>query len=302
MCIRDRSRVGALVDEPDAVITANALTSDEPNMVVDLSAAWTEPGGLCMRRFLDGGADALAFCEQVVQSGYHRVPTSEIELCAPISNPEKLICIGLNYSDHAKECGLPLPEKPVVFAKFNNAITGPNADVILPPNSNKIDYEVEMVIVIGKKASCVHEADALDHVVGYTVGNDVSARDWQIEWGGSQWITGKTFDTFAPIGPAIVTKDIAGDVENAGIRCFVNGVPLQNSTTSFLHFKCGHIVSHLSHLMTLQPGDLIFTGTPPGVGLGRNPNVWLQAGDVVVCEIDGLGKITNRCVPKLDAH
>ena len=140
--------------------------------------------------------------------------------------------------------------------------------------------EVELVMVIGKKACCVTEEEAMDYVVGYTVGNDVSARDWQLEWGGSQWLTGKTFDTFAPTGPAIVTKDLVGDVDNLGISCYVNGVPLQDSTTSYLHFKCPFIVSHLSHLMTLQPGDLIFTGTPPGELLSHpNPNTilaWLS--------------------------
>jgi len=292
----DCPRVGALAYEPEAVISAQQLVENEPNVVVDLSGFGG--GDLTMRQFLESGDEALAYAEELALSGGPKIPVADVQILSPVPDPEKLICIGLNYSDHAKECGLALPAKPVVFSKFNNAIIGPDDDILMPPNSTKVDYEVELVMVIGKKACCVTEEEAMDYVVGYTVGNDVSARDWQLEWGGSQWLTGKTFDTFAPTGPAIVTKDLVGDVDNLGISCYVNGVPLQDSTTSYLHFKCPFIVSHLSHLMTLQPGDLIFTGTPPGVALGRTPHCWLQPGDVVCCEIERVGKITNKCTAK----
>merc|ERR1711865_709269 len=295
------TRVGVLVFSSDAVISANDLAEDNPNMVIDLSEEWPRFGGrmsnqLSMREFLTCGDDAVAFAQEVVCGGAKEISLSDVQLLAPISNPEKLICIGLNYSDHAKECGMALPVSPVVFSKFNNAICGPTDEIVLPSSSSKIDYEVELVVVIGKQAKCVSEADAMDAVFGYTVGNDVSARDWQLERGGSQWLTGKTFDTFAPLGPAIVSKDEVVDVDQLAIKCFVNGIALQDGNTSYLHFKIPHIVSHLSHLMTLQPGDIIFTGTPPGVGLGRSPQVWLQPGDRVVCEIEGLGKISNLCV------
>jgi len=294
-------RVGILVFQSEGPISANALTEDCANMVIDLSAEWhhfhsRRSSDLTMREFLECGDEAVEFALGVVGSGAAEIPMDQVQIQAPIANPEKLICIGLNYSDHAKECGMELPARPVVFSKFNNAICGPDDSIVLPSSSTKIDYEVELVVVIGKTTKDVSEAEAMDSVFGYTVGNDVSARDWQLEWGGSQWLTGKTFDNFAPIGPAIVSKDEVEDVNDLAIRCFVNGVALQDGSTSFLHFKIPTIISHLSQLMTLQPGDIIFTGTPPGVGLGRTPQVWLQPGDRVTCEIQGLGKISNLCV------
>ena len=189
-----------------------------------------------------------------------------------------------------------IPEEPIVFSKYASTIIGPGDEIRVPPSSSKTDYEVELVVVIGKRGKDISEADALDHVAGYTIGHDVSARDYQLEKPGGQWMLGKTFDTFAPIGPEIVTSDEVGDPHALGIRCILNGDTVQDSTTAQLIFKVPQLVAYLSHVFTLAPGDLIFTGTPPGVGMARDPQLWLKPGDTVVCEVDGLGRLENDCV------
>ncbi|TWU43951.1 Ureidoglycolate lyase [Novipirellula aureliae] len=213
----------------------------------------------------------------------------------PVADPGKILCIGLNYRDHAIETGSEIPTEPVVFCKFNTALIGHGATIRLPNISSKVDYEAELVVVIGKMAKHVSVEQAADHVFGYTCGHDVSARDWQKGRPGGQWLLGKTFDTFAPLGPCIVTADEISDATNLRVRMHLNGDTVQDSTTAQLIFPIAELISHLSQIMTLLPGDLIFTGTPPGVGAARKPPVFLKPGDECTVEIEGIGKLTNRC-------
>lgn len=212
----------------------------------------------------------------------------------------KLIGIGLNYSDHAAEAGMAVPPEPIVFLKATSAICGPNDDVELPAGAEKVDWEVELAFVIGTRAKNVSEADALSHVAGYTIVNDVSERSWQAERQG-QWTKGKSHDTFAPMGPWLVTADEVGDPHDLGMRLSVDGERRQNGSTRTLIFGISHLVSYLSGFMTLEPGDVVTTGTPPGVGLGMRPQVWLKDGQVMRLEIDGLGVQEQKCVRKKTA-
>lgn len=212
-----------------------------------------------------------------------------VRLGPALARPSKLICIGLNYKDHAAETNAQIPSEPIVFFKATSAIVGPNDDVEIPKNSKKTDWEVELAIVIGKKAKYVSEADAFDHIAGYVLHNDYSEREFQLERNG-QWVKGKSADTFAPIGPFIATPDEIEDVHNLRLWLTVNGKMLQNGNTANLIFNVPYMVSYLSQFMTLLPGDVITTGTPAGVGLGQKPEPWyLKAGDVVELGIDGLG-------------
>lgn len=224
----------------------------------------------------------------------------QVRLLAPVPRPPKVICLGLNYRDHAAESGMPVPQEPILFSKYATAVIGPEAPVRLPPTSQEVDYEAELVFVIGKGGRALSEADALSHVAGYTCGNDVSARDYQLRRGGGQWMVGKTFDTFAPTGPALVTPDEIGDPHQLGIRCLVNGETLQNGNTNQLIFSVPQTVAYLSHVFTLEPGDVIFTGTPPGVGFARKPTVFLKPGDVVEIQIDKIGVLRNPVVAGTD--
>ncbi|MEM7719050.1 MAG: fumarylacetoacetate hydrolase family protein [Pseudomonadota bacterium] len=207
----------------------------------------------------------------------------------------KYVCIGLNFTDHAEETGNPIPDHPIVFMKANSAISGPFDDVVMPRGSTKTDWEVELGIVIGKAAKYVSEEDALDYVAGYCVCNDVSERTFQMELSG-QWTKGKSCDTFGPTGPWMVTKDEIADVQNLDMWCDVNGTRMQSGNTKTMIFSVAHIVSHLSQLFTLHPGDVISTGTPPGVGMGHKPPVYLKAGDEVSLHIEGLGVQTQKVV------
>lgn len=209
-------------------------------------------------------------------------------LGAPLARPSKIVCVGLNYAQHAAEAGMEIPKEPVLFFKSTTALVGPNDDVIIPKGSEKTDWEVELAIVIGKKASYVDEADAFDHIAGYVLHNDVSERAFQIERSG-QWCKGKGCDTFAPVGPFIATKDEIKDPNNLNLWLKLNGKMMQNSSTSDFIFNVQHVVSHISQFMTLLPGDIISTGTPFGVGLGLNPPVYLKEGDVMELGIEGLG-------------
>ncbi|SMP49927.1 2-keto-4-pentenoate hydratase/2-oxohepta-3-ene-1,7-dioic acid hydratase (catechol pathway) [Neorhodopirellula lusitana] len=213
----------------------------------------------------------------------------------PVQCPEKILCIGLNYLDHAIETGSEAPDQPVVFGKFNNALVGHGEPIDLPAISEKVDYEAELVVVIGKQARRVDKAKAMEHVFGYTAGHDVSARDWQKGRPGGQWLLGKSFDTFAPVGPAIVTADSFGDPSNVRVQMRVNDEVVQDSTTAQLIFDIPTLISHLSQFMTLQPGDLIFTGTPPGVGAAKSPPFFLSDGDRCSVHIEGVGELTNTC-------
>ena len=245
---------------------------------------------------IEGGADAL---DRV--SRWVRHPLSSelpdmaaVALRAPIPRPPKIICIGLNYRDHAAETKLPIPEVPVVFSKYPTAVTGPGQPIVLPGNSAKPDYEAELVVVIGKRGRHVRAEDWREYVFGYTMMNDVSARDFQMAT--SQWMIGKTFDTFAPFGPAIVTADEVADPHNLEISLTLNGQTMQNSNTSQMIFQVPRLIEFLSSVFTLEPGDIIATGTPAGVGFARKPPVWLRSGDEVTVRVEGLGELTNPVV------
>jgi ureidoglycolate lyase len=217
-------------------------------------------------------------------------------LGSPVTGMKNLICIGLNYADHAAETGAPIPKEPIVFLKSLNALQGPNDDVVIPRGSVKTDYEVELCIIIGTRAKYVSEDKALDHVAGYAVGNDVSEREWQAERGGA-WDKGKGFDTFGPLGPWLVTKDEIPDPQNLAMYCDVDGVREQNGSTKTMIFGVKQIVAYVSQCITLNPGDVIFTGTPPGVGLGKKPvPIFLKAGQTMKLGIAGLGEQTQKLV------
>jgi len=258
----------------------------EAKSFVDLTEAL---GVSSMCSFLATGEGGLKKAAEVVESGKNRILIDDCIRKAPVSYPRKIICIGLNYIDHCKETGLPIPKEPVVFNKFPECVAGDGDDIPLY-ETKKLDWEVELVIVIGKGGFRVKKEDAKHVIAGYTVAHDVSARDLQMANGG-QWLLGKTLKGYAPIGPAIVT-----DLENPhklGIRTFVNGKKMQDSNTDQLVFDTYDLVEYLTRYFPLSPGDLIFTGTPPGVGLGLKPPQYLKDGDVVKVEIDGIGSITN---------
>jgi 2-keto-4-pentenoate hydratase/2-oxohepta-3-ene-1,7-dioic acid hydratase in catechol pathway len=215
----------------------------------------------------------------------------------PVPRPGKIICIGLNYRDHAAESNMPVPSSPVTFSKYVTSVTGPGKPIVLPPSSQQVDYEAEMAIVIGRRAKYVPIERAFDYVLGYMNFNDVSARDFQFADG--QWQRGKACDTFAPMGPFILMRDLAGDPHALRIQLRLNGKTMQDSSTAQLIFGVDHVVSFLSQTITLEPGDVIATGTPPGVGFARKPPVFLKAGDVVEVEVEGLGVLSN---PVADDH
>jgi 2-keto-4-pentenoate hydratase/2-oxohepta-3-ene-1,7-dioic acid hydratase in catechol pathway len=221
------------------------------------------------------------------------VPGTEARIQAPVPDPRRVVAIGLNYKDHAEEANQPIPQRPIVFTKSTRCIVGPGDDVFMPRLSRAVDWEAELVVVVGALARHVSAADAGRYVAGYCCGNDVSIRDWQFH--APTWVMGKSFDTHGPIGPWLVTPDEA-DVNNLGIRCFVNGEEKQNSNTNQLIFGVGEIIEYVTSMMTLEPGDLIFTGTPAGVGGTRRPPEFLKAGDTVRVEIDGLGVLENTVV------
>ncbi len=214
----------------------------------------------------------------------------------PVADPSRIVCIGLNYRDHATETGAEIPREPVVFGKFNASLTGHGHPIRLPAVSRQVDYEAELVAVIGRPARDVVADEALRHVLGYTAGHDVSARDWQKGRPGGQWLLGKTFDTFAPVGPAIVFADQFGDPTDAAVRMIIGGQTLQAGHTSDMIFSVAEIIAFLSRFFTLQPGDLIFTGTPAGVGAARKPPRFLIDGDVCRVEIDRLPALVNPVV------
>jgi 2,4-diketo-3-deoxy-L-fuconate hydrolase len=226
------------------------------------------------------------------QPGGEAVALEEASLHPPIARPEKIVAIGLNYEDHAAETGAEIPDKPVVFTKYPNTIIGPGAPIRIPPLTEQVDYEAELAVVVGRRAKNVSELEALDYVFGYTNANDVSARDLQFSEGG-QWTRSKSIDTFLPLGPYVATRDEVPDPQNLYIRAILNGETVQDGTTSRMIFTVAELVSFLSQGMTLEPGDVIITGTPPGVGMARDPQLWMKPGDEVSIEIEGLGTLTN---------
>ena len=253
--------------------------------------AWDalKDGGSSVRELLADGR--LGDLTSAVDGAESR-PLSEVSLLPPIPDPEKILCIGLNYRAHAEETKQPIPEVPTVFSKFRNALAAPGASVDLPKASEKVDYEAEVCIVIGRRLKEVGTEEALAGVAGYTLLNDLSARDLQLAT--TQWISGKTFDGAAPCGPALVSADEAGAHDAIEFSLTLNGEEMQRSATSDLIFKAPELVAHLSNLMTLEPGDLISTGTPSGVGIARQPSVWLKPGDEIEINSPQLGRLATR--------
>jgi 2-keto-4-pentenoate hydratase/2-oxohepta-3-ene-1,7-dioic acid hydratase in catechol pathway len=263
----------------------------EGEKVVDAWALLGEPhrGGL---RELIAAERVEDLRGRLGDSGSPSHPLAAVTLLPPIPDPEKIICIGLNYKEHAAEVGAEPPEHPIVFGKYRNALAGPGATVKLPANSTKVDYEAEVAFILGRRTKDVAVGDALDHIAGYTLLNDLSARDLQGRT--PQWMPGKIFDGAAPCGPALVTPDEAGPPDAIGIKLTLNGETMQDSGTGDLIFGIPELVADLSSLMTLEPGDIVATGTPPGVGMGRKPWVWLAAGDEVVIESPTLGRLVTQ--------
>lgn len=240
--------------------------------------------------------DGLNFLKEIITDAELPTIEKDIRLGSPVARPSKIICIGLNYSDHAAESKMQVPAEPVIFFKSTTALCGPNDDLIIPRNSTKTDWEVELAFVISKKASYLTEQEAMDHVAGYVLHNDYSERAFQIERSG-QWVKGKSADSFAPLGPFLATKDEIADINNLKLWLKVNGKLMQDGNTKNMIFKIPFLVSYISQFMTLLPGDIISTGTPAGVGMGQKPNpVYIQAGDVIELGIDGLGSSRQAAV------
>lgn len=240
--------------------------------------------------------NGLASLKNIIAEKKLQPVSKNTRLGAPIARPSKIICIGLNYSDHAAESNMQLPAEPVIFFKSTTALVGPNDDLIIPKNSTKTDWEVELALVIGKKTSYVEAAEAMDFVAGYVLHNDYSERAFQLERSG-QWVKGKSCDTFAPLGPWLATKDEFADINNLRLWLTVNGKMMQDGNTKNLVFKIPHLVSYVSQFMTLLPGDIISTGTPAGVGMGQKPApVYIQPGNVIELGIDGLGSSKQKAV------
>ena len=265
-------------------VMVNDVYYDLSSLVKDFDEDFFALGGLQQLRELLSG------------NRHHEFKMDEPRrLGSPVARPSKIVCIGLNYAGHAKETGAAIPAEPIIFLKSTTSLTGPNDNIIIPRGSGKTDWEVELAVVIEKRASYVTEEEAMDYVAGYAVHNDVSERAYQLERGGT-WDKGKGCDTFAPLGPWLVTRDEVADPHNLRLWLTVNGRKLQDSNTSDFIFNIPTLVSYVSQFMTLLPGDVISTGTPAGVGMGLNPAVYLKPGDVVELGIDGLGISRQECV------
>ncbi|KAG8035539.1 hypothetical protein G9C98_006992 [Cotesia typhae] len=248
-----------------------------------------------LKKFLEGGETISNKAKRIIVESRSVIPEAEVNLLAPINRMDKLACVGLNYSGHCSEQGLEPPTSPVIFNKFPSNIIGPTDDILLPSNSDKIDWEAELAIVIGKSGKALSKEDAENCIFGYTVAQDLSARDWQKgKRNGGQFLLGKAMDTFCPLGPAVVTKESIGDINNLSVQTWVNGELKQDGNTSELIFKPRDIVAFISQFMTLLPGDVILTGTPAGVGFTRNPPEFLKKGDILETEIHSLGRLKNN--------
>jgi 2,4-diketo-3-deoxy-L-fuconate hydrolase len=243
--------------------------------------------------------DGLARLSDFIEDNMLPEVAGDVRLGSPLARPSKIVCIGLNYADHAKETNATPPTEPVIFMKATSSIVGPNDNIVIPKDSVKTDWEVELAVVIGKKASYVSEVDAMDFVAGYVLHNDVSERAFQLEMGGT-WDKGKGCDTFAPLGPFLATKDEIADPHNLRLWLKVNGKPMQDGNTANFIFNLPQLVSYTSRFMTLLPGDIISTGTPAGVGLGMKPPFYLKTGDVIELGIDGLGEAIQVLVDYAD--
>lgn len=293
---------------------AHLKSSDHPRLALWVADGWLDvalaaqalsyphaPSNL--DRFFSGDlSDQVAVLQSLAASAEAEltnspawwIPEAQAEFAPAILNPEKIICVGLNYRQHAIETKADIPEIPILFSKFNNALAAHGDEVQLPHGAERVDYEAELAVVIGKTARDVSEADALNYVAGYCSANDISARDWQRRT--VQWLLGKTPDQFFPIGPALVTADEVPDPQALSIKCWVNGELRQDSTTSDMIFSVAYLISYISQHFTLKPGDVITTGTPSGVIAGMEHPVWLQAGDEMAVEVGPLGRLVNRLV------
>jgi 2-keto-4-pentenoate hydratase/2-oxohepta-3-ene-1,7-dioic acid hydratase in catechol pathway len=276
------ARVGEVGKEIPALIDADNIVYSLVGVIEDVDGRNLSPEVLAMLQKID--IKNLSIIEQPYRIG------------ACVSAPSQVICVGLNYFDHAKESGMPVPSEPILFMKSPSSICGPNDNTILPRNSEKVDWEVELGIVIGTRCSYVDEKDARSHIAGFCLANDISDRGFQLE-GTGQWVKGKSADTFGPVGPWLVTCDQVPNISNSDLWLKVNGEYMQAGHTSDMIFSIDFIVSYISQYMTLQPGDIIFTGTPFGVGLGLNPPRYLSEGDVVELGIDGLGTQIQEIIP-----
>jgi len=275
-------RVGPKRQEKPAVLTDAGSLIDVSEQVDDFDQAF----------FSSGGLEKLA---EFASSAPASRLGPESRFGPPIRDPSKIICVGLNYAGHAKESGMALPKEPVLFFKATSSICGPNDPIVIPKGSVKTDWEVELAVVIGKRAAYVEEAEAMDHVAGYLLHNDVSERAFQLEREG-QWVKGKSADTFAPIGPWLVTKEEIGDPQKLDLWLKVNGETVQSSNTSDMVYSVRTLVSYISQFMSLLPGDIISTGTPFGVGMGFDPPRYLRSGDVVELGVEGLGMARQRVI------
>lgn len=278
----NRYRIGALISE-NKILDLTTLASSESLAASDVLECFNlEKDFIGKAKNVIDGNDKSKF------PAYSR---EEIEVSAPVPRPNKIICIGLNYRDHAEESGMPFPASPIIFSKFATCVTGANQPIILPKGSVQVDYEAELAFIVGRRAKNVKKEDALEYVFGYTNFNDVSARDFQFADG--QWQRGKSCDTFAPMGEFVATVDEIGDPHNLKIQFRLNSETLQNSNTRELIFKIPELIEFLSESITLEPGDVVATGTPPGVGFARKPPVFMKAGDIAEVEIEGLGVLSN---------
>jgi len=249
----------------------------------------------CIKELLAQGPDGLKNAQRALEAG-EAMAVDSVTLLPPVPCPEKVICVGVNYADHARESGMEPPGEPVVFSKFPSAVRTQGDPIVLPRLARSVDYEAELVVVVGVGGRHIAKEQAGRHVAAYCCGNDVSARDWQLHKPGGQWLLGKTFDSFAPFGPALVTADEIPDPGNLRIQLRLNGRTMQDSNTSQLIFPIAELIAYISGVCTLVPGDLIFTGTPPGIGAARKPPVFLKPGDTVEVEIENLGVLRNPVV------
>jgi 2-keto-4-pentenoate hydratase/2-oxohepta-3-ene-1,7-dioic acid hydratase in catechol pathway len=268
--------------------------------IVDLTAAL---GISSMKVLLAAGDEGIKKASEAAAAAKVTVPKSSVKILAPVPDPENVICIGMNYVDHCTEQNFPIPTEPLLFSKSPSTIVADGDNIYQHPWVKELDFEVELAIIVGVGGRHIPKEQALKHVAGWSVAHDVSARDWQFKRNGGQWYCGKSFDGYTPLGPALVTKDEAGDIHNKRIRCLLNGKAVQDSSTNQMIFKTEDVISWVSTFTTLKAGDVIITGTPPGVGCFRKPQpLWLKAGDVVTVEVEGLGAITNKVVAEVPKY
>lgn len=280
------TRLGAILEDRILDLAASALANNEnPLLFADMQA------------FLNGGNPALSLAGKLSRAGRNRPESyalQSVRLKAPVPRPGKIVAVGLNYRDHSLEQGMQPPDAPLLFAKFPTSVAGPTDPIVIPEGDPQVDYEAELGVVIGRRCKAVAAQRALDHIAGYLALNDVSARKWQ--FADKQWVRGKSCDTFCPTGPWLTTRDEIADPHALDIRTRVNGVVLQDSNTRLLIFRIPELIAYISASITLEPGDIIATGTPEGVGVFRKPPVFLKPGDVVEVEVEGLGSLRNPVV------